>query len=182
MSEFSVSSPVPVRVAIPHPSGVGKSHDGRCFPPEYRGASGGHRSGLYGATRYRPLAVLAMLLFLGSLSGCAALGHEEPAPVTVPDIIQMSRAGMPADRIIDRMKRSGTTYRLQASQLAGLHRQGVAGSVIDYMQQTYLDAVRQRQEREDQDYWSEVDGWWYGGFPWGWPDVDVDRQAAHDRD
>jgi hypothetical protein len=43
------------------------------------------------------------------------------------------------------MRDSGTVYRLTAAQLAQLHDQGVADPVIDYMQQTYLNAVLREQ-------------------------------------
>lgn len=94
-----------------------------------------------------------------------------PPPVTVPEIIKLSREGVPDYEIIDKMRKSGTVYRLKASQLAELHAQGVPDSVINYMQRTYLQAVRRRQELDDWDSWNNVDGWWYGGPYWGWPDA-----------
>jgi hypothetical protein len=107
------------------------------------------------------------------LSGCANLGANlmgEPTkpPVTVPQIVLMSKEGVPADEIIEQMRESGTVYRLQASQLAQLKEQGVPDAVIDYMQQTYIDAVRRDQSLEDWDNWTLADdGFWYGG-PWWW--------------
>ena len=69
------------------------------------------------------------------------------------------------------MRRSGTVYRLKASQLAQLKEEGVPDSVIDYMQETYLDAVRNDQALEDWNRWTmEDDGFWYAGSPYGWPD------------
>ena len=116
------------------------------------------------------LGILALFV----LSGCASLGFNEPPPVTVPQIIKMSREGTPASQIIGRMRDSGTVYRLKASQLDELHQQGVPDSVINYMQDTYVQAVRARQERKDWSYWNQEDGWWYGGEPWGWPDDGAD--------
>jgi hypothetical protein len=118
------------------------------------------------------MAATLVLLALFLSSGCASTGFGEPVPVTVPQIIKMSREGTPASAIIEQMRKSGTVYRLQASQLGELHKQGVSDSVINYMQRTYVDAVRLRQEREDWSYWDEQDGWWYGGAPWGWADDD----------
>jgi hypothetical protein len=66
----------------------------------------------------------------------------------------MSKEGVPAETIIERMRDSDTVYRFTAAQLANLREQGVSDQVIDYMQQTYLDAVSQDQSLEDWDYWT----------------------------
>jgi hypothetical protein len=123
-----------------------------------------------GAMMTMAVVLLALLL----LSGCASTDVREPAAVTVPQIIKMSREGTPATAIIERMRRSGTVYRLKASQLDELHQQGVSDSVINYMQRTYLEAVHHRAERQDWSYWNEDDGWWYGGAPWVWSDDEGD--------
>ena len=104
-----------------------------------------------------------------ALAGCATLGASKPPPVTVPQIIELSKAGTPAPDIIKQMADSGTVYRLNASQLADLRQQGVSDQVIDYMQKTYLDAVRREQAREDRRNWTwGPGGYWYGGLPYGW--------------
>ena len=112
--------------------------------------------------------VIAVALFF--LSGCATLGITTPQPVTVADIVKMSKDKVPADEIIRKMRESHTVYRLKASELAKLEEEGVPNAVIDYMQQTYLNAVRRNQVLEDRSYWnSGPDGYWYGGGPYGWP-------------
>ena len=117
--------------------------------------------------------LLFVTISLLPLSGCANLGATlmgEPTkpPVTVPQIILMSKEGVPADEIMEKMRESGTVYRLQASQLAQLKEQGVPDAAIDYMQQTYINAVRRDQSLEDWDNWTLADdGFWYGG-PWWW--------------
>ena len=106
------------------------------------------------------------------LHGCSLLGTSArtPPPVTVPEVIQMSKAGMPAETIIEKMRESGTAYRLTASQLAHLHEKGVPDAVLNYMQRTYLNAVRHDQTLEDWNRWVLAeDGFWYGGWPYGWP-------------
>lgn len=115
-----------------------------------------------------PLFALALLPALFA-SGCASLGGERPARVTVPEIIALAREGVPADTIIAKMRASDTVYRLSASQLANLRDQGVPGTVIDAMQQSYLNAVRRDQRFEDWNRWTFDGGWWYGGGPYGWP-------------
>lgn len=101
------------------------------------------------------------------LTGCAAL--RGPDPVTVGEILDMTRAGVPAPEIVDDIQRSGTVYRLSASELADLRQQGVADPVIDEMQRSYLDAVAQDRAFEDWGPYSMgPDGFWYGGYPYGW--------------
>lgn len=91
-------------------------------------------------------------------------------PVTVSQVIDMSKASMPSDEIIAKIRASGTIYRLDASQLADLRDQGVPNPVIDYMRQTYLNAIRRDQALEDQSRWTlEADQYGYGGLPYGWP-------------
>lgn len=104
-----------------------------------------------------------------ALVGCASV--PPPAPVTIPDVIRLSRAGDPPEKIIQRMRDAGMVYRLKGSQLARLHQQGVPDTVLDYMQHTYLEAVRRDQYMEDWNrWWPGPDGYFYGGCYFGaWP-------------
>ncbi|MCP5304769.1 MAG: hypothetical protein H6953_04935 [Chromatiaceae bacterium] len=111
-----------------------------------------------------------LLGVIALLSGCATLEGESVPAVTVPEVVQMSDEGVPPHEIIDRMRESGTAYRLSAAQLAGLRDKGVADPVINYMQRTYLDAVARRQSLADWDNWTRQDDWWYGGPAFGWAD------------
>lgn len=115
-----------------------------------------------------PLALIAAAALL--LGGCATIGIGRPEPVTVDQVVAMSRSGQTTDAMLAKMRESGTVYRLSASQLAKLHDEGVPDAVLDYMQETYLESVRQRQELDDWQYWTGVDGYWYGGLPYGWSD------------
>jgi hypothetical protein len=120
----------------------------------------------------RRAAVVALLASLGLwLGGCATASRPVvPQPVTVEQIVQMSKEKMPPDEIIRKMRNSGTVYRLRASQLARLRDEGVSDQVIDYMQHTYLAAVRRSARLEGWGYWYHAtDGFWYGGVPFGWP-------------
>jgi len=101
----------------------------------------------------------ASILLAGSslLGGCAALGFEQAKPpVMVSEVILMSTEGVPAETIVKKMRDSKTVYRLTAAQLAYLHDQGVSDPVIDYMQQTYLEAVRREQNLAD---WNTREMW-----------------------
>jgi hypothetical protein len=91
------------------------------------------------------------------LSGCAALGFEQTKPpVTVSEVIQMSKENVPPETVVHKMRESRTVYRLNAAQLAQLHDQGVQDQVINYMQQTYLDAVRREQDLAN---WNDWEVW-----------------------
>jgi hypothetical protein len=91
---------------------------------------------------------LILLTCVTLLSGCAMLGPSKP-PVTVGEVIQMSKEGVPAETIINKMRDSQSVYPLTATQLAELHDMGIADQVLDYMQQTYIEEQRQEQNAQD---------------------------------
>lgn len=106
----------------------------------------------------------ALGVVLALLIGCSPF-----IPVTVPQIVEMTKEGVPPDTIITKMKASNTVYRLHAHQIVQLSKEGVNEKVLDYMQQTYLNAVRQDQSLADWDnYALGQDGFFYGGDPVGW--------------
>ncbi len=114
--------------------------------------------------------VCSFVLAIALCAGCATKG---PPPLTVSQIVQLSNAGVPPDDIIQRMKQSGATYPLDASQLARLKEEGVSDAVINYMQRTYVAQARRQQEMEDwelaPDYWGPwgpYPGYW-GPYDWG---------------
>ena len=112
------------------------------------------------------LALVAVPALLAG--GCATLNSPPPPRVTVPEIVALSREGVSADVILEKMRASDTVYRLTASQLADLRDQGVANSVVNAMQQSYLDAVQRDERLADWNRWNFDGGWWYGGGPYGW--------------
>ena len=77
---------------------------------------------------------------------------------TAPSVIQ------------DEIQRSGTVYNLTAQQTRDLRAVGMPPSLIYQMQLTYQRAVRRNpQLATSGSYWTQVDGYWYGGIPLGWP-------------
>ena len=84
-------------------------------------------------------ATLALAVLLGA---CASLGPPLPPAPTAAEIVQMAKDGVASDAIIKRIEASHAIYPLPASELAKLREQGVPDQVIDYMQRTYIDAVR----------------------------------------
>ena len=128
-------------------------------------------------------ARLAVATALLGAAGCLS-ASPPPEPVTVPDVVAMSKSGTPTSDILLKMKESGTVYRLTASQLSDLTKDGVAPEVIDYMQQTYLEAVRKDSDYEDWKSWTPRENFWYGGAPYGWPyeRIIVIRERSHMHD
>ena len=119
--------------------------------------------------RCTPAAIgLVVVAAVVCLAGCVMVSDPPPAPVTVPQVVELSKAGVPADEVIRKMQASGTVYRLQASQFTQLQTDGVPGAVIDYMQQTYLDAVARDASYNEWSHWRMSDDYWYGGVPFGW--------------
>lgn len=122
----------------------------------------------------RPGSTGAVLLCTALLlGGCASLGSA-PARMSVEDIVQASRSGMPADEIVQRIRASGAIYELSATELVRLHERGVPDRVLDAMQATRLEAVRRREALHG---WATYGtwgppGWGYGlGYAFGpcWP-------------
>ena len=68
---------------------------------------------------------LMLLTCITLVSGCAMVAPSKP-PVTVGDIIQMSKENVPTETIINKMRDSNSVYPLTATQLSELHDMGVA--------------------------------------------------------
>ena len=107
------------------------------------------------------LCVGASLIMLG---GCATLGGPERQPITLEQIVEMSKAGKDAPTIISDIKTSRTSYDVTASQYAKLSRDGVPDAVLDFMQQGQLKMAERQGRRE-----AYQDNWLYGrGWGWGY--------------
>ena len=84
---------------------------------------------------------LAMLIgVVLALQGCASA--PRPAPLTTAEIVQMSQRRLSDDLIIERIRASRTVYRLSAAELVKLHDQGVTNAVLNAMQNTQIEEVR----------------------------------------
>ena len=114
-------------------------------------------------------ATLALAVLLGA---CASLGPPLPPAPTAAEIVQMAKDGVASDAIIKRIEASHAIYPLPASELAKLREQGVPDQVIDYMQRTYIDAVRLDEYLRGREAYL-LYGWpAYGRlfqYPYGWP-------------
>jgi hypothetical protein len=115
---------------------------------------------------------LATLLLVAALSGCAGL-EPLPPPPTIAEIVQMAKSGQGEDAIIQRIQESRAVYQLPASELAKMREQGVPDKVIDYIQHTYIEAVRYSEwlRARDAYFYSPFAGppfRPYFGRPYGW--------------
>jgi hypothetical protein len=109
----------------------------------------------------KELLLLGLIISILIFYGCASSYYQYP-PVTIEEIIKLSEEKMPAEQIIDKIKRSQTAYRLSADEIVEMKNAGVDSKVIDYMLRTYEDAVRREQELQDWRNWQ----FYYGHYYW----------------
>ncbi len=137
--------------------------------------------------------VTLLLGTAGTLVGCATSRPKAPPPksaadvdatsraassvpatapkvVTVPALKQMAEEGTTVYIMFGKIQGSGTVYRLTTEQTADLRADGMPVTLISYMQQTYEHATRANPALATSDEkWTQIDGFWYGGLPFGWP-------------
>jgi hypothetical protein len=106
-------------------------------------------------TLFRPIIIV--LLCVSLVAGCAGMQHRPPP--SVDQIVEMSKAGKPADEIIRELQETRAVYPLTASQIVRLHEQGVPDSVLDYMQNAYAESIRW-----DARVQYESSYWWHDCF------------------
>lgn len=82
----------------------------------------------------------ALALAVALLPGCA-LFKDRPPPLTVDEVVALSKAGTPAEEVIRRLRESRTVLALSGSQYAKLRSDGVADEVLDYLHRSYVSAV-----------------------------------------
>jgi hypothetical protein len=110
----------------------------------------------------------AILVLALALAGCAT-SPPRPAPPSVAEVVTLSGQGEAPEVIIQRMKDGRGLYSLSGSELAELGAKGVAPEVLDYMQQTLLEAQIARERLRMQGPYMVGPGLWGRGFygPWG---------------
>ncbi len=90
----------------------------------------------------------------------------------------MAKAKTPDKDIIQKIKSSGTVYRLTTAEIAHLRDSGVGEAVIDFMLRDYEEAVRWQERERYRPYYD----WYYHGPHWYWcwpPEVIVLRDHRH---
>jgi hypothetical protein len=126
------------------------------------------------STRRAALVVVAACAL--SLAACGpptrrpTAAPSGPKLLTVPAIERMVQMGMQPPVIMGEMRKSGTVYNLTTQQTRDLRAVGMPASLINQMQLTYQHALRKNPALANSGkYWTQVDGYWYGGLPLGWP-------------
>ncbi len=114
----------------------------------------------------RLLVVGLMVAAVCFVAACQSLRQPRPPPVTVSQIVEMTKAGVTPQQIIDQIRASETVYKMPASELIKLKEQGVSDDVINYMQQTYLESVR---DEHPPHYYYNYPPYYGYGYGYGWP-------------
>jgi hypothetical protein len=127
-------------------------------------------------TARRAASIVALIATLTACSTPAPRGKVDattgsaPAVLTVPELQRMAEQGTPLGVIMGKIDASGTVYRLDTQQSQDLRAAGMPASLVSYVEQTYDRAVQKNPELAKSDErWTKVDGYWYGGLPYGWP-------------
>ncbi|HEX4984884.1 MAG TPA: hypothetical protein VFV71_02305 [Burkholderiales bacterium] len=103
-------------------------------------------------------AAVAALSCAALLAGCA--GMQRRPPPSLEQIVEMSKAGKPAEDIVRELQDTRAVYPLTASQIVRLHERGVSDSVLDYMQGAYAESIRWNARMDyEARYW-----WWNDCF------------------
>jgi hypothetical protein len=84
--------------------------------------------------------IAAVIVCLAIFGGCA--GMQRRPPPSIDQIVEMGKAGKPAEEIVRELQETRAVYPLTASQIVRLHEQGVPDAVLDYMQNAYADSIR----------------------------------------
>lgn len=103
----------------------------------------------------RPCLLAALALAAALVGGCAAF--ETRQPMTLEQVVQLSREGVSADDIINRLRESRTVFVLSGSGFAKLREQGVDDTVLDFIQRAYVARVEMETRMRYQ-------GWYGPGF------------------
>ena len=102
-------------------------------------------------------------LVVALLVGCAT-SKPRPAPLSLADIISMTKAGLSDADIFRRVEDTRTVFKLAADDVVLLRKEGVSNGVVTYLLDTYTRAAMEEQRRRDSD---EIRCSW--GFYYGYP-------------
>ena len=95
----------------------------------------------------KTLCLLSLVAFIAI--GCASQPKTPPPPpVTLNDVIQMTRAHATDQQIIDRINASHTIFRLTANEIVYLRSENVSEPVVNYMNDTYARYLAEQQAKE----------------------------------
>jgi hypothetical protein len=97
------------------------------------------------------------------LMGCAT-AKPRPTPLSLADIISMTKVGLSDAEIIGRVEDTHTVFKLAADDVVLLRKEGVSNGVVTYLLDTYTRVAMEEQRRRDSD---EIRSEW--GFSYGHP-------------
>jgi hypothetical protein len=102
----------------------------------------------------------------------AATAPAKTEVLTVQQIQNMIEQGQSFQDILGEIQESGTVYKLSDAQRQKLRGSGFTATLLSFMQLTYNHAVEVNPAlKKSNDQWHQVDGYWYGGRPFGWPEA-----------
>ncbi|MGD0015979.1 MAG: hypothetical protein ABSC38_00430 [Verrucomicrobiia bacterium] len=99
------------------------------------------------------------------LVGCAT-AKPHPAPLSLADIMSMSKAGLSDGEIIQRVEGTRTVFKLTSDDVVRLRNEGVSNGVVTYMLDTYTRAAMEEQRQRDSDEIRSQWGFYYGHPYW----------------
>jgi hypothetical protein len=100
-----------------------------------------------------------------------------PAPaktevLTVDQIQNMVEQGRSFQEIMGEIQETGTVYNLSDDQSQRLRGSSFSATLLSFMQLTYTHAIEANPAlKKSKDQWHQIDGYWYGGRPFGWPEA-----------
>ena len=116
------------------------------------------------------VATVSVCLAACAMTKAPTTAAKAPAVLTVPQITAQLEQGTPPDTILSQIQSSGTVYRMDLEQTKALRASGMPASLIAQMQLIYEHAIQTNPAlAQSNDKWSQIDGYWYGGLPFGWP-------------
>ncbi len=125
-----------------------------------------------GSDALRLAAGVSLLPWLALACANATLPKNPlpPTVLTVAELAAMARQGASLAALYAAVERSGTVYRLTPEQSERMRAAGVPPALVGDLELTYEHAIRTNPALEWSDeHWHQVDGFWYGGIPYGWP-------------
>lgn len=122
-------------------------------------------------SRRRTRCAAAFMLCIG-LASCVGMQRKEP--ISLEQVIQMSKAQTPPADIIAQLTQTRTVLQISGSQFAKLREQGVDDAVLDHLQKSFVDSVEMEARLRTQSLYWGYGGWgghyrpFYGPWPYGY--------------
>jgi len=118
------------------------------------------------------LASAVLMAACASTSKPAATAPAKTEVLTVDQIQNMVEQGRSFQEIMGEIQETGTVYRLTDDQSQRLRGSSFSATLLSFMQLTYTHAIEANPAlKKSNDQWHQIDGYWYGGRPFGWPEA-----------